>query len=631
MKIAWGSLLLLAACVWAQAADAQALMLHAQAEVLADADQTVTIELLRSGELDQYFAPGGELLPEIGPTRDQHWLRVKLPQALESNQWILRVNEVELNTLCLHWPVTRGEYQHECTGLRDRQQAGRAWHSDYLFDVPAKLDTGRPLYVRAQSNTWLTIPLEAIKLEQFMAQDHHQEFRWGLYHGALAALIILTLLAWADQRRPELLVFAVQHLAFFVVSFGWQGRPMEYEFWPAAPWWTANAPAVAMACYVTLGVLLHQVLLGTRQRMPRLHRVGQVLAGAALFAAAAGAVLPVWGYWLLGPLGLSYVALVLAYDILAMRQGMVAARFALVSIAIMLAAVLLKSFEALNIELVEPAFSLAMIRVGALVSGLFMLMALGAELRASRLGRREAEGRLLRRTQELEDINVELLEFAYAASHDLKEPLRGVSSFSSLLQRDYRDTLDERGQELLGIVADSAKRADRLLVDLIEYTEARNKPLQLEQVDSAALCKQAAAALESKRAGSEAELHISKLPVVQADPTLLYEVLLNMLDNALTYTAPGRQPIVHVDCIGKDGDWKFSVRDNGPGIPDNNLRRVFTLFHRQQRDNYDHTGMGLAMCKKAIQRHGGRLWVERNADAGVTFNFTLPIDSSAVD
>lgn len=606
-------------------------MLHAQADVLADGDQRVNLEQLRRGDHDSMFVPGGKLLPEIGPTRDQHWLRVALPATLGTGQWILRVDEVELNTLCLHWPVGSDSYESVCTGLHDRQQAGRAWHSDYLFDVPPGLDTGRPLYVRAQSDTWLTVPLEAIELEQFMARDHHQEFRWGLYHGALAALIILTLLAWADQRRPELLVFAVQHLAFLVVSFGWQGRPMEYEFWPAAAWWTANAPAVAMACYLALGVLLHQVLLGTRQRMPRLHRAGQILTGAALFAAAAGAVLPVWGYWALGPLGLIYVVLILAYDLLAMRRGMLAARFALVSIAIMLAAVLLKSFEALDVELVDPAFSLAMIRVGALVSGLFMLIALGADLRAARLGKREAEDRLLRRTQELEDINVELLEFAYAASHDLKEPLRGVSSFSSMLKRDYHDTLDERGQELLGIIADSAQRADRLLVDLIDYTEARNKPLHIEQVNSTAVCKQAAEDLEPKRAAIDAELHISKLPIVQADPALLYEVLLNMLDNALTHTVPDRQPIVHVDCVGKEGDWKFSVRDNGPGIPDNSLRRVFTLFHRQQRDNYDHTGMGLAMCKKAIQRHGGRLWVERNADAGVTFNFTLPVDSNAVD
>lgn len=628
MKTACASLLLITACAIAPAALAAPLQLHQQADVLADPTAAITLDALLAGEYDAQFVPGGELLPEIGPTREQHWLRVPLPASISEGEWILRVDEVELDTLCMHWPVQGARYDSQCTGLRNRQNAGRAWHSDYLFDVPTALDATRPLYVRVQSNTWLTVPLEAIELDAFMAQNHHQQFRWGVYHGALAALVILTLLAWADQRRPVLLLFAAQHFAFLVVSFGWQGRPMEYANWPAAAWWTANAPAVAMACYLMLGVVLHQQLLRTKRRTPLLHRLGNVLSIGALFAALAGAVLPIWGYWLLGPLGLAYVLLVLCYDIVAIRRGIVAARFALVSIAVMLAAMLLKSFEAMDVELVDPAVSLGMIRVGALVSGLFMLMALGADIRAVRQAKRDAENHLLRRTQELEDINVELLEFAYVASHDLKEPLRGVSGFSGLLIRDYHDKLDDTGREYLGIVADSAKRANQLLVDLMEYTEARNKPLHLQQVDSHAIFLRAADALAGTQAECRAELHVDDLPTISADPDLLYDVLFNMLDNAYTHTVPGRQPVVHVACEQKDGDWKFSVRDNGPGIAENSLRRVFTLFHRQQRDDYEHTGIGLAMCKKAIQRHGGRLWVERNADAGVTFYFTLPVDSS---
>ena len=623
--------LALCACVLAPTAAAKPLALHAEAAVLADPDATITITDLAAGQYADRFTPGGDVLPEIGPTREQHWLRVPLPEALVQGPWILRVTEVELNTLCLHWPMQGNVHKAECTGLHSRQEAGRPWHSDYLFDVPAGLDTTRPMYVRAQSNTWLTIPLEALPLETFMAQDHHSEFRWGLYHGALAALIVLTFLAWADQRRHALFLFAAQHLAILFVSFGWQGRPMEYAYWPAAEWWTANAPPVAMASYVGLGIALHQNLLGTRTRLPRLHMAGLLLIGFVLLAAIAGAVLPVWGYWALGPAGLAYVVLVLCYDILAIRQGQVAARFALVSVAIMLAALLLKSFEALGIELVEPTVSFAMLRLGALVSGLFMLIALGADIRAVRLAKRQAEDRLLRRTQELEDINVELLEFAYVASHDLKEPLRGVSGFSGLLMRDYHDKLDTDGREYLGIVADSAKRANQLLVDLVEYTEARNKPLLRQSVDSHTVYLRAADALAETQAANNAELHATQLPTVSADPDLLYEVLFNMLDNAFTHTVAGRRPVVHVSCEQKDRDWTFSVRDNGPGIAENNLRRVFTLFHRQDRDDYAHTGIGLAMCKKAIQRHGGRLWVERNRDAGVTFYFTLPVEGGDAD
>ena len=217
-----------------QAYAADPIALHSNASLLPDPQQTLVTTEVLAGQHDAEFTPAGELLPEIGPNRDQHWLRVPLPAQLLDGQWLLRVEEVELNTLCVYWPLQGGAQASECTGLHARKQAGRPWHSDYLFDVPAALDGARPLYVKAQSNTWLTIPLEAVPLETFMAQDHHREFRWGLYHGALAALIILTFIAWLDQRSPSLLLFAGQHLAFLVVSVGWQGRPMEYAHWPAA-------------------------------------------------------------------------------------------------------------------------------------------------------------------------------------------------------------------------------------------------------------------------------------------------------------------------------------------------------------------------------------------------------------
>ena len=606
--------------------------MHAQADILPDAEQAISLETLVAGKHDNMFASGGDLLPEIGPTRTQHWLRVPLPATVAQGAWILRVTEVELHTLCIHWPIAGGAYTTECTGLHSRQSAGRPWHSDYLFDVPATVDTSRPLYVRAQSNTWLTVPLEAMPLEEFMAQDHHGEFQWGLYHGALLALIILTFLAWLDQRGPALLLFAAQHLAFLVTSFGWQGRPMEYANWPAAAWWTAHAPPVALAAYVLLGVLLHQVLLNTRARMPRLHTAGKVFVCLAVLAGAAGAVLPVWGYWVLGPLGVAYVVLVLAYDLWGIRQGIVAARFTLISIAIMLAAVLLKSVEAIGLELIDPRDSLTLIRLGALVSGLFMLIALGADLRAVRRDKQRAEDRLLRRTQELEDINVELLEFSYVASHDLKEPLRGISSFAALLSRNYSDKLDDTGREYLGIVSSSAKRANQLIVDLMEYSEARNKPLETHPVDSRAILNDALHDLADLQASSRASVQVGDMPTVGADADMLHNVLYNLLDNAMTHTAAGRTPQIHVACAEKDGDWKFSVRDNGPGISDNNLRRIFTLFHRQDRQDNERTGVGLALCKKAIQRHGGRIWVEQNGDEpGVTVYFTIPTDPTLLD
>ena len=599
--------------------------LHAAADILPDPGNDFDIDTVTRPPVSGQFTPGAEQLPEIGPTRTPHWLRVPLPAALNDGQWLLRVDEVELNQLCVFWPVDGGGTESTCSGLDRRHLAGRNWHSDYLFDVPSTLDTSRPLHVLAQSNTWLTVPLEAVRLDAFMAQDHHREFRWGLYHGALISLVVITLLAWLELRAPMLLLFALQHLAFLFVSFGWQGRPMEYAGWPAAAWWTANAPAVALALYVLLGVGTHQLLLHTRGGMPRLHKAGNLLMAASLLAAAAGAVLPIWGYWALGPIGLGYVLLILAFTLTGIAQGIGAARYALTSIAVMLAAVLLKSFEALGIEVVPPHASLALLRLGALVSGLFMLIALGVNLRAVQREKEAAEAALLRRSEELEQINVELLEFAYVASHDLKEPLRSINGFARLLQRHYADALDDKGRDYLTYVADGAGRANRLITDLMEYTDARNTPLGIQPVDTAQRVQATWARATGEHPDVPAELHTDTLPTVQADPERLDSVFYELLDNALTHTAKGRPPKVTVTCEQKAGDWKFTVADNGPGIPDNNLRRIFTLFHRQDREDVERTGAGLAICKKAVQRHGGRLWAESD-DSGSQFHFTLPVE-----
>lgn len=606
------------------------LQLHESAALLADPDGRLSIDDVTTPEVAQRFRPNAGQLPEIGPTRVPHWLRFDVPLALTKGRWLLRVEEVELNTLCVHWPVVGGGLQTTCSGLDQRHLAQRNWHSDYLFDVPEQLDTSRPVHVLAQSNTWLTVPLEAVPLEVFMAQDHHREFRWGLYHGALITLVVITALAWLELRASMLLLFALQHLAFFLVSFGWQGRPMEYAAWPAATWWTANAPPVALALYVVLGVAIHRTLLSTADTMPGRHRLGTVLMVAGVGAAIAGALLPVWGYWALGPVGLAYVVLILAYDLGGLRQGMPSARVALTSIAVMLAAVALKSFEALGVELVEPQVSFAMIRLGALVSGLFMLIALSINLRAVQRAKEAAEAALLQRSEELEQINVELLEFAYVASHDLKEPLRSVNGFARLLQRQYAERLDKQGREYLDFVADGAGRANRLISDLMEYTAARNSPLAFQPIDTDARVHAIWSEQLTARGDTDARLNASNLPVVQADPERLDDVFRQLLDNALTHTVSGRAPEVRVSCEEKSGDWKFTVADNGPGIPDNHLRRIFTLFHRQARDDATHTGAGLAICKKAIQRHGGRLWAESDT-RGARFHFTLPVEPMQAD
>jgi light-regulated signal transduction histidine kinase (bacteriophytochrome) len=231
----------------------------------------------------------------------------------------------------------------------------------------------------------------------------------------------------------------------------------------------------------------------------------------------------------------------------------------------------------------------------------------------------------------LEKSNSDLQQFAYTASHDLKEPLRAVSGFCQLLARKYRGQLDEAGAEYVDHIVDGARRMQALLNGLLAYSRVQTAGKAFRQVDCNEVVAEALANLRVRIEENGAQIDCESLPCIRADAAQLVQLFQNLVGNAIKYRGE-RRPQIRIWAEAKDDEWVFAVRDNGIGIDDRQADRIFVIFQRlHARDEYPGTGMGLAICKRIAERHHGRIWVHSEPGRGSTFYFSIPISLLKTD
>jgi signal transduction histidine kinase len=247
---------------------------------------------------------------------------------------------------------------------------------------------------------------------------------------------------------------------------------------------------------------------------------------------------------------------------------------------------------------------------------------------------REAHEQLDEQARDLTRSNAELEQFAYVASHDLQEPLRKVASFCQLIEQRYDAQLDERGRQYIAFAVDGAKRMQQLINDLLAFSRVGRNAAEQPIVSGDDVLRQAVTSLAEAIEERDAEIVAGPLPQVRAEPTLLAAVFQNLIGNALKFHGEGRPRVeISAELVDADGDggdegeWVFTCADDGIGIEPEYAERIFMIFQRlHPKDAYAGTGIGLAMCRKIVEYHGGRIWLDTTAtDHRTTFKFTLPV------
>jgi PAS domain S-box-containing protein len=239
--------------------------------------------------------------------------------------------------------------------------------------------------------------------------------------------------------------------------------------------------------------------------------------------------------------------------------------------------------------------------------------------------RRQGEKELARQTRELKRSNAELEQFAYVASHDLREPLRMVASYTELLAERYRGRLDEKADKYITYAVSGAKRMQQLVDDLLSYSRIGTQGKPLQPTDAGAVARRVMRAMKVTMERSGAEIVCDDLPMVLADETQFGQLLQNLISNAIKFRAEDRAPRIRIAAAARDGMWIFSVEDNGIGIEEQYAGRIFQMFQRLHgRGEYEGSGIGLAIAKKIVERHSGQIWFTSQQGCGTTFFFSMP-------
>jgi light-regulated signal transduction histidine kinase (bacteriophytochrome) len=241
----------------------------------------------------------------------------------------------------------------------------------------------------------------------------------------------------------------------------------------------------------------------------------------------------------------------------------------------------------------------------------------------------ELEQRVTERTVQLEAANKELEGFSYSVSHDLRAPVRAISGFTRMLFEDHADQFSDEARRMLGVVQSESERMGTLIDDLLAFSRLGRKAIQKADLDMAELARTTFEGLCAQHQGPKVEFHLGLLPRGMGDKSLLSQVWVNLLANALKFSAKRDKPVIEVSAISDAKEHVYFVRDNGAGFDSRYLSKLFGVFQRlHHASEFPGTGVGLALVQRIVVRHGGRVWAEGKPNEGATFYFTLPRDDS---
>lgn len=624
--------------------------------LLADPGGQLTIaDMADLGDVDFTRLPGNTA--SLGFASGAHWFRLTLASEIaERTDWVLANAWALTEHFTAYIPAGRSGYRVVERGLASGD--GASGCGQRRQTVPLTLEPYGKLtvFIRIAGDGPRVADFTLQRPAAFARQDNLANLQMGLLYGCLLALVLCNLLLFFAVRHRTYLyyiLFAGSYWLYHLHFFGFLPeilRPESSDMHLLRTVWFAML-TLSLGVYFTRGALG----LGNHPRLDR-------AAWLSLVPVAGGGI---WAFFDLsaGHLASTVVAVgifagcvVLGTYVLA-RGGGRAARYYLGAWCVMCVGGIL--FALVVLGTLEPtALTLHIFHVGAGTGGLVISFALGSRIAAlhqslerrlekdlrertallrdnlSRLDgevavRRQTELRLEATHSELSKANEELAGFARAASRDLREPLRHTSHHVQMLRDLYLVGLDEKLGKFIHFASDGAERM-RLLIDgLLAYSEVHSSGERFGPVDCQRVLEVCLGNLSGAISARGADVTSGRLPVVWGDHEQLGQLFQNLVANGVKFCKPEERPAVQVSAEKQNGWWLFSIDDNGIGVDERFKDRIFAIFQRlHTRSEYPGTGLGLALCRKIVDRHGGEVWLEKSSPAGSRFCFTLPASSS---
>ena len=539
------------------------------------------------------------------------WTRFRVERTVPA-EWLLRVHFYTLEKVCVYWPRAAGVTE-TCTGSAEDFATRPVEYHGFAFPVPMDLLDGELVHVYAESSFAVRLPMDLITREQHYRQVRYNQLRYGAYYGFMLAMVLYNLMLYVSIRDTSYLLYSLHIGCFSLAFFGFEGLAAEY-LWPSAPWLRTSPFFLLGLAFVFGGLYVRQFLL-TREHAVRCDRL--LLAVAALGGAGALAtfVEPLLAAHADSAAAMLFTVAVVIAAVVRLRAGYRPAWFLLGAMTVFLAAVPVATAAELR-WIPWSRLGVEVVRIGVALGAL--LLAFGLAYRV-----RELAAERERLIPELEARSAELESFTYTVSHDLKSPLITIKGFLGLLKKDVVAGNAEAVERDVQRIEGAATRMSQLLDELLELSRIGRIGNAPERVELDSLVLDALDLVAGRLAERKVDIEVAPgLPVVWGDRSRMLEVLQNLIDNAVKYLGDQESPRIEIG-IRAGKETVIFVSDNGVGIDPAYHEKVFGLFERLDAEE-EGTGIGLALVKRIVELHGGRIWVESEGKGqGSTFCFTL--------